>query len=163
MALLDLKNKVFVDKRNRNIYYNVRTKEAHVIPDKNLRGFNIFYKRFFISVLIAVALWIFTDIPEVLSILAGVIVFVGLELILRKVILPSYTTIANYDLTKNRQPLKQNDPQIGKLMGLMLAAIVFIISVLFFKLPNDQMFFLIGVGVYIFIDALYSLMDKTQS
>ncbi len=163
MRLLDLKNKVFIDQRNRNIYYNVRHKTAYVIPERNMAAFNFFYKRGFISVLVASGLTMFTKIPVYINVAAAIVLFIVMEILLRKVVLPSYTTIKNYDLRKNRPPLKPNDPRNGRLIGVMLAAIVFIIASLFFPLEQNQKLFFVAIGVYMFVDALYSLMDNTQS
>ena len=162
MRLLDLKSKVFIDQRNRNIYYNVRQKTAYVIPDRNMSAFNFFHKRGFISVLLTAGLSMFTNIPVYINVAVGLALFVVLEILLKKVVLPSYTTIKNYDLRKNRPPLKPNDPRNGRLIGVMLAAIVFIIASLFFPLEQYQKLFFVAIGVYMFIDALYSLMDNTQ-
>ena len=163
MRLLDLKNKVFIDQRNRNIYYNVRHKTAYVIPERNMAAFNFFYKRGFISVLLTAGLSMFTTIPIYINIAVGLTLLIVMELLLRKVVLPSYTAIKNYDIRKNRPPLQQNDPRNGRLIGVMLAAIVFIIASLFFPLEQNQKLFFVAIGVYMFIDALYSLMDNTQS
>lgn len=95
---------IYKDKKGRNVYLNRFNKTGYIITDADEKSYRMYSMRFVLGIIVFILLNGFVLSP-LLSALAGVVVYVILEIRFRTKFLPDLTQVPNFEPASKESPL----------------------------------------------------------
>lgn len=122
---------IYIDKRNRTVYYDMFTKTGYVIPHEDEKKMFLYKNRLPI-ILLASILSIDTLFDTTMAVIFGVLLFLILEVYYRFAIFKKFKTSSSFDRKKIKSPLNAivEANEKGKsiiLVGLYIAFSILVI------------------------------------
>jgi len=116
---------IYVDKKHRYIYYEVKTKKAYVIPPDDLQKFSTLQNRFILAGCITIVTYGVFHLGYLVSILAGAAVYLLLEFSYRRTLKQKYVILERFD----PQPFVITDSPDQTISGLrsVIASFLFLV------------------------------------
>lgn len=158
-------SEIFLDRKNRNIYYNHRKEKAYLIPDKKVKQYTFFQRRILYALSVAI---IITGIFKL-----NVVWFVGLTLAFYLLmtltfylsLLPKLEEIPNYNYEKSVREKKDPAKSIIIVKSILYFVAAGLIVYLIFNKDYDQVSRAImmafgAFSAFMGLEGLVSLMKR---
>ncbi len=139
-------NQYFLDKRNRTIYYDSKKKVGYIVHEKDRVIVNFFHNRLTAGILSS-ALLLAYKINPVISVAVGILVYVGMDLMLKKRYLPSYTMLANYNIEKEKASIKENQKNPIWIIVLRLVLSIIFLGIVYYARKEQESYQTIALGI----------------
>lgn len=154
---------IYLDNKGRTILYNAKKKEGYIIPDKEVNRVAMLQYRGWLGVSIGVVLYFLFNLDWWVVLLITGAIIVGMELIYRKSMLATYTTITNYTpvnvLDKSIDAYKQNPRSVLSRVALYAVLGVLMVMTIWGKpLNTAETQVVLVVSAFAFVNSAYHLM-----
>lgn len=153
---------IYPYKFNKSIYRDKLTKVFYLIPNDDLKKFELMSSRFVMGIMAAI-LFFYAVMPNYLySALLGVTVYVFLELYFRFVMLKNYEVVKNptiNNIYNRRKTMEKQTPRILliKALGYFICSIGIIVFLVIFTYPTEQVIAIAVVVLYATYNGLMNL------
>ena len=153
---------VYPYKFGKSIYLDKLTKVSYLVPNDDLKKFELMSSRFVMGIMAAV-LFFYAVMPHYLySAILGVTVYVVLEIYFRFVMLKNYEVVKNPSISNvynRRKTMEKQPPRILmiKALGYFLSSIGIIVFLVIFTYPIEQVIAIVVVVLYAIYNGLLNL------
>lgn len=161
MKFNDLFSRIFVDKKNRHIFYIPRTKTTYVIPEEDVRRMTILRSRWVIALAVGIFVYFVLLPVPLIAIAAGIITYIIFTYLLYKKYLPAYRTIEDYKIDEFEPPKeKMNARQrlVGGI-GYLLIAAMLVFSVFYYEYEQTETILIYGLLVVMIVIGVYNIIE----
>lgn len=148
---------IYLDKRNRTVYYDIFTKNGYVIPKEDEKKMFLYKNRLPI-VLLASILSIDTFFDVTIATIFGVVLFIAIELFYRLSIFKKFKISSSFTREKRKSPLNAiiEANEKGKSMILVGLYIAFSVLVIINGYRQDYSIWLMILSYGFALFAVYS-------
>lgn len=158
-------SEIFLDKKNRNVYYNHRKEKAYLIPDKKVKQYTFFQRRILYALSLAIIITgIFNlDVVWFVSLTLGF--YLLMTLVFYTSLLPKLEEIPNYNYQKSVREKKDPSRSIIIVKSILYFIAAGLIGYLIFNKDYDSVSRTIMIGFGIFsafmgLEGLFELIKK---
>ena len=154
---------IFLDKRNRYIYYNHKNDKAFLIPESQFKKYNAFHNRFILAIAIGAVIPLAFELEIVYIPIVALVSYIILELIWRSKLLPRLKEIPNYNYEKSHVDFRRKNSKSVDIIKTILYFVAGVLIVyLSFTDPEYEMvevIIMVLFGIFTLILGIGSFMN----
>lgn len=154
---------IFLDKKNRYIYYNHKEERAFEIPKSEFKKYNAFHNRLIVAIAIGAMIPVLFELKIIYMPIIGILTYGFLELIWRNRLFPRLKEIPNYNYKKSYVQIRRTN---SKLVDISKTILYFIAGVIIIylsftdpKYESIEVVVMLAFGIFTLLLGLKSIFD----